>query len=191
MEFIGLASAGDISNEQLANQPEGLRNGKRYPLSEGHFWPANMFVVDNPDGVTTVDLEPSDKNLPHEVMSTNTGKLHNSGYVRENNGKEMSGHPIVPSQAHPRQENISVLSEAAIRAHTVTTAYGSNRFEIEEGPKLEEWIPEEYLPEVLVVYDPDGVSSFRSKQPMKIYRRKYPAPASTRESKEGDDVQSE
>jgi hypothetical protein len=66
------------------------------------------------------------------------------------------------------------------------------RFEITEGPQLEEWIPEPYLPEVLIVYDPDNVLSIdtRIRSPMKIYKRVVPTPAST-QSKDGDTIKDE
>jgi hypothetical protein len=70
--------------------------------------------------------------------------------------------------------------------YTRTTIRDVARFELKEGPKLEEWIPEQYLPEVLVVYDPDCVAYGTDRSQMKIYKRTHPPPASTRESKEGN-----
>jgi hypothetical protein len=130
----------------------------------------------------------SGTSLPHDVTSANA-----TGHVHKNDGEEISAHEIVPLHAPTCPEYISsILRKSAIYPHTATKGSGGIRFEIKEGPKLEEWIPEPYLPEVLVVYDPDGVSSFTpigERPPMKIYKRTHPAPASTRESKEGDAIQ--
>jgi hypothetical protein len=137
------------------------------------------------NGVTQADSAPSGTNVPHDMTSTNAIE-----HVLENDGKEMNAHEIGPS--HDSTCISSILRKAAIYPHAVNNGCGNIQFEIDEGPKLEEWIPEPYLPEVLVVYDPDGVTSYeRDRPPMRIYKRKHHAPASTRESKEGDAMKDE
>lgn len=110
--------------------------------------------------------------------------------VHENDGNEMNGHETASSCTPTCPEHISsILRKYAIYPQVPIGNNRGIRFEIKEGPKLEEWIPESYLPEVLVVYDPDGVSSFGSKSPpMKIYRRTHPAPTLSRKSEEGNAV---
>jgi hypothetical protein len=151
---------------------------------------ADMFAKDYhkaaSNDVIMADSGPSGISLPDDV---NMGKHPVSGHLHENERKEINAPKIVPS--HAPEDNFSALGQAAIDDHTASTHTKSTPFEIKEGPKLEEWIPEAYLPEVLVVYDPHGVTSFGVKKPMKIYKRLYPAPVSAGESKEGDAIQEE
>ena len=148
-----------------------------------------MFAEDDPaNGVAAGDSsEPSGTNFQHDATSTGMGRHPACEHVHENDdGKEANAGEFasLPTDAPACQEHLSPLCEAAIGTPT-TTAANNSESPWFDGPKLEEWIPEAYLPEVLVIYDPDGVSSFGStKPPLKIYKRFLPKPASTGQSTE-------
>jgi hypothetical protein len=130
------------------------------------------------NGVTKADSELSGIHfVPHEVTGTNA-----LAQVHGNDGKEKNNHETISSHTPTYPKHIPPIPGM----YTRTTIRDVARFELKEGPKLEEWIPEQYLPEVLVVYDPDCVAYGTDRSQMKIYKRTHPPPASTRESKEGN-----
>jgi hypothetical protein len=143
--------------------------------------PTDVFAKVDHSGASNdaakVDSESSDINVPHDVTCTNA-----LAQVHENDGKEMNNDKTVSSHALTCAKHIPPIPGM----YTCTTTIYGARFEVKEGPKLEEWIPEQYLPEVLVVYDPDRV--LLGPESVKIYKRTHPPPASTGESKEGNAV---
>jgi len=56
----------------------------------------------------------------------------------------------------------------------IAESHGVSPYDIR--PRLQEFIPDEYMPDFLIVHDPDHVASPRGQPESKMYRRQYPKP---------------